>query len=150
MAPSARSHAAPASWPARVLRWCVRWRHGLGAVALVTVFALSSIPNTRPPRFLGIDKAEHVVEYFAVALLFLNVATRGFTRVQPVGLLGAWAGVVLTSLLDETYQRWIPGRSFDLWDTASSALGGLAAVVAVLLAYAVMVRPARRRARLDA
>jgi len=144
MEPSAELGAAGASWPRRCLRWCVRRRALLGLLAVALVFALSSIPNTHPPRFRGLDKAQHIVEYFAVGLLFLNVATRGYTRLRPPALLGAWLGLVALSLLDETYQRWVPGRSFDLWDVTASAGGGLAAVGTVLLAHAVLTRPARR------
>jgi len=79
-----------------------------------------------------------------VALLFLNVATRGYTRMRPSGLAGAWLAVVALSLLDEAYQRWVPGRSFDLWDVAAAASGGLVALGGVMLAHAVLERPARR------
>ena len=136
---------AAESWPRRLLRWCVRWRHGLGLLAVLAVFALSSIPNTHPPRIRGLDKAQHIVEYFALALLFLNVATRGYARLRLPALLGAWLAVIAVSVLDETYQRWIPGRSFEPWDVAASAAGGLAALGGVLLAHAVAARPARQR-----
>jgi VanZ family protein len=134
---------APNPWLARLFRWCVRRRFPLGAVGLLVVFAFASIPNTRPPLFRGLDKLEHVVEYGALTLLFINAATRGFTRVRGRGLLLSWVTAVCVSLLDENYQRLIPGRSFDLRDVAASASGGLIAVGTVMLAYAVLGRPAR-------
>jgi VanZ family protein len=124
---------AAAAWPARVLRWAVRWRYALGALAVLMAFALGSIPNAHPPRFRGLDKLEHVAEYFCVGLLFLNVATRGFTRLRPAALFAAWLAVGALSFLDESWQRNIPGRSFDRWDIAASSLGGLIALLAVLL-----------------
>lgn len=144
MHPTAESSAAGASWPRRAWRWCAQHRMLLGLLAVGLVFALSSIPNKHPPRIRGLDKLQHIAEYFAVTLLFLNATTRGYTRLRPLALLGAWLGIVGLSLLDETYQRWIPGRSFDLWDVAASASGGLAAVGAVLLVHAVLAHPERR------
>lgn len=145
--PSAAPTAASPSWVRRAVQWCVRWRYGLGLAALLAVFVLSSIPNTQPPRVHGLDKAKHVAEYFAVALLFVNVATRGFVRVRPAPLLAAWAAVLLVALADETYQRWVPGRSFDWWDVIASGTGGLAAIVAIVLlrVVALTVHPARQR-----
>jgi VanZ family protein len=143
MGPSVESSVAGAGWPLRLLRWAGRRRLVLGLLAVATVFALSSIPNTHPPRIHGLDKAQHIVEYFALGLLFLNVATRGLSRVRPLALAGAWLASIAVSLADESYQRWIPGRSFDLWDVAASATGSLAALGTVLLAYAVLARPLR-------
>jgi VanZ family protein len=125
----------------RLRQGCLRWRYALGALALLAVFALSSIPNSHPPRIRHLDKAEHVVEYFLLALLFLNIATRGYARIGGLRLLGAWLAVLATTVLDESYQRWIPGRSFDLWDMAASGAGGVIAVGTVLLAHALQARP---------
>lgn len=145
MARSAEPSAAVESWPRRAGRWCVRWRLGLGLAAVLAVLALSSIPNTLPPRVHGLDKAKHLVEYFAVGLVFLNIATRGFARVRPGAVLLAWGAVLLLALGDETYQRWVPGRSFDGWDVLASATGGLAAVLTVLVLRALAAQPARGR-----
>lgn len=145
MQPSAESSPAAIPWPQRVLRWCVRWRLGLGLLMVVTVFALSSIPNRHPPRVHGLDKAQHVVEYFLVGLVFLNVATRGFARVRAGTLLGAWGTLLVVAMLDESYQRWIPGRSFDLWDLAASATGGLVALATALLLRAVVPQPGQEQ-----
>ena len=136
--------AVDPSWLRRAVRWCVRWRLALGLLAVLAVFLLSSFPNSRPPRIRGLDKAEHIVEYFAVALLFLNVATRGYTRMRPQGLVWAWVAVVALSLLDETFQRWVPGRSFDLWDITAAACGGLVAVGGVMLAHVILAQPTHR------
>jgi VanZ family protein len=133
-------HAEPAAvaapWPyalaRRALRLCVQRRHGLVLLALIGVLALSSIPHTQPPRMHGLDKLKHALEYFLVGLVFLNLATRGFVRLAPGRVLGAWLMLLALAVLDETYQRWVPGRSFDWRDVAASATGGLAAVAAVL------------------
>jgi len=145
MHPSAQSTAVPDPWHRRLLRWGFRWRYGLSLLAVLTVFAISSIPNSHPPRIRGLDKAQHIVEYFTVGLVLLNLVTRGFTRVHLLAVSLAWLGLIGISLLDESYQRWIPGRSFDKWDVAASATGGLAAVGLVLVAHALLSRPQRPR-----
>jgi VanZ family protein len=145
MTQPAQPALAVESWPRRLLRWCVRWRHGLGLLAVLAVFMLSSIPNTHPPRIRGLDKMQHVGEYFALGLVFLNVATRGYARLRLPALLGTWLAVVAVSLVDETYQRWIPGRSFDLWDVAASATGGLVALGVAVLLHVVALQPDRSR-----
>jgi VanZ family protein len=137
MEPPAHTAAVPDPWHRRLLRWAYRWRHGLGLLAVLAVFAISTIPNTHPPRVRGLDKAQHIVEYFLLGLVLLNLATRGFTRVQLRRAALAWLGLVGISLLDETWQRWVPGRSFDRWDVAASAAGGLAAVGLVLVGHAL-------------
>jgi VanZ family protein len=128
--------AVAAPWPyalaRRALRLCVQRRHGLVLLALIGVFALSSIPHIQPPRVHGLDKLKHAVEYFLVGLVFLNVATRGFARLHAGRVLGAWLVLLALAVLDESYQRWVPGRSFDWRDVAASATGGLAAVAALL------------------
>jgi len=123
----------PASPVVRAWQWCVRWRYVLGVLAVVTVFSLSSSPNVRPPRVRGLDKAQHVVEYVLLALVFLNVATRGFVRVRASTLGAAWLTGLAVAVLDETYQRWVPGRRFDPWDAFASSVGVTLAVLAVLV-----------------
>lgn len=145
MQPIAEPSVASDSWIQRILRWCARWRLALGLVAVVTVFSLSSLPNTHPPRFHGLDKAQHLLEYFALGLVFLNVASRGFSRLRPGALVGAWGVLLLVALLDETYQRWIPGRSFDWYDMLASATGGLTAILGVALLRLIVLQPSRER-----
>lgn len=122
----------PASPLGRAWQWCVRWRYVLGALAVVVVFTLSSIPNVRPPRVRGLDKAQHVVEYALLALVFLHVATRGFVRARASTLGAAWLAGLAVAVLDETYQRWVPGRRFDPWDAFASSVGVTLVVAAVL------------------
>lgn len=130
---SARSSAMVTTGWRRIRDWGGRKRFWLGLLAVLGVFALSSIPNTLPPRVHGLDKVKHVIEYFCVGLVFLNVATRGFTRWRSGALIAAWLALVLLGLVDETYQRLIPGRSFDWKDWLASASGGTLAGATVLL-----------------
>jgi len=112
--------------------WLVRWRYLLALLAVLGVFLISSLPNTRPPLFHGLDKLQHLVEYLLLGLILLNLTTQGFQRVSLRALSLAWSVLVLVGALDEGYQYWIPGRAPDRWDLFASASGGLLAVALVL------------------
>jgi len=100
------------------------------------ILAVSSIPNLHPPRlrWLPSDKVAHFCEYAILALLafrsFSNIGAR-----TPILRAALVSGLFLSlfALLDETYQKMIPGRHFDLMDYAVDLLGGL--LVLLILSF---------------
>ena len=132
---------------AKTWQWGVRWRFALGLAAIATVFLLSSIPNARPPRIRGLDKFQHVVEYFLLTLVFLNVTTRGFVHWRWGAYLATGLAAVALAAVDETYQRFVPRRAFDLWDVAFSSLGVLLAMAGALLLRRIVPGLIRTRTR---
>jgi tetratricopeptide (TPR) repeat protein len=86
-------------------------------------------------RFPGIDKAMHWVQYIVVFFVFWWAA--GALRVRPWTRIGlAFAGGFLVGVMDETVQRQLAKRTFELEDLAVDA--------AALAAGAAWVAPLRR------
>lgn len=109
-----------------------KWRWTLAIAAVVSVFALSSIPIDRWPPVHGLDKAFHLIEFLVVGLVVLNLLTQGFRRFHWARL--SLAALILLGIagLDELYQFWIPGRRPDRLDLLYSSLGaGLAILVSL-------------------
>lgn len=99
------------------------------------VIALSSIPNlSRPPiKILAADKIAHFIEYG----IFAWVVFRSFSNIgRNFPLRRAFylsAGFILVfALFDEYYQRFVPGRHFDVYDLLTDAGG---AVLVLLLVW---------------
>jgi len=147
MNPGPSSDSADASFLAGVPALIHRYRYGLAALSVVGIFALSSVPFHDPPRFRGWDKQLHVVEFFLVGLVILNGMTAGFRRRSWLSLGGAWAILIVLSILNEVYQRWIPGRSGDWNDMLASSLGGSVAVLLGAIVMAIGALRSRRSSR---
>lgn len=94
----------------------------------MAVITLSSIPHLKPPpiRLLATDKVLHFIEYGIFALL----AFRSFTRIGSVSqvnraLLGSAVFICIFAVLDEYYQRFVPGRHFDVYDILTDVGGAI-------------------------
>jgi VanZ family protein len=95
------------------------------------IIALSSIPNLQSPR-LGIfstDKLIHFIEYAVFAFLFYRSFAYSLSqsRRSNSGLLVAlmtFALLLLFSVGDEYHQKFVPGRSADVFDVIADILGG--------------------------
>jgi len=94
----------------------------------MAVIALSSIPHLKPPpiRLLATDKLIHFIEYGVFAWLafrsFSNVRTlSGVNRATLVSALF----ICVFAVFDEYYQRFIPGRFFDVYDILTDVCGAL-------------------------
>ena len=99
------------------------------------IITLSSIPNLNPPpiKILAADKLAHFVEYGIFAFL----AFRSFSRIGRLSsprraFFFAAMFVCIFAVFDEYYQRFVPGRHFDIYDILTD-LGGALAVLALLL-----------------
>ncbi len=89
------------------------------------IFAVSTIPQVPPPwSFRWGDKVLHFVEYGIFSfLLFLAFFTSGkeFFK-KNVFLLSSIIGIAY-GLSDEIHQKFIPGRSCDVFDFLADCLG---------------------------
>ncbi len=106
------------------------------------VIGLSSIPHLKGPSIdiLAADKIAHFVEYGLFAILIYR-SFSNFTSACSPGrafLLSALF-VILFAALDENYQRFVPGRQFDVYDLLTDTLGA----ILVLLLLWIRKRKAR-------
>lgn len=91
---------------------------------VLLTFVLTSIPNPEfGPEIPYVDKAAHFGFYGVAG--FLCVLWRresGWGAASAVAC--AVAFVALLGAVDEIHQRWIPGRSMDIFDWAADFAGG--------------------------
>ena len=110
------------------------------------LFYASSVPGDELPSWGFWDKAEHLLAYAVLGVLFLiPVAEARLALVTP--RTGAIA-VVLTTLyggFDEIHQAFTPGRSPDVHDLFADFLGASFGVVCVLLLRFIVTRLSPRR-----
>jgi len=98
------------------------------------IIILSSMPNLQPPDFgvLTYDKLLHFVEYAVFAFLFY----RSFSQLKrlntkSIAALITFALLLVFSVGDEFHQKFVPGRTSDIFDVLADVLGG-ALVILVL------------------
>jgi len=98
------------------------------------VLAVSSLPGLQPPdmKVVALDKLAHLLEY----AIFSFLTYRSFCRweLRLMSRHAFWFSTLFLSLFaafDETFQRFIPGRSSEVWDVLADLLGALL-VLAIL------------------
>lgn len=100
------------------------------------IIILSSIAHFHTPRlrFIGVDKIIHFLEYAIFAVLvyrsFSNISDRLSDR--SIFLLSILF-LSLFAALDETYQKFIPGRQPDLTDAISDISGSILILILLWL-----------------
>lgn len=100
------------------------------------IIILSSIAHFHTPRlrFIGVDKIIHFLEYAIFAVLvyrsFSNISDRLSDR--SIFLLSILF-LSLFAALDETYQKFIPGRQPDLTDAISDIAGSILILILLWL-----------------
>lgn len=100
------------------------------------VITLSSIPYlSRPPiRILAADKIAHFIEYGIFAwLVFRSFLNIGPDHRANRAFVFSFLFILVFALFDEYYQRFIPGRHFDLYDLLTDAGGALLVLILVWL-----------------
>jgi VanZ family protein len=109
----------------------------IGLIYAALIFVISSLPKITPPP-LGLrfeDKVYHFLEYsvfsFLLFLAFFKAETNFFRR--NVFLLSSLIGIAF-AFSDEFHQRFVPGRSYDLFDFLADCLG-VVLIQAVLWIY---------------
>jgi VanZ family protein len=96
------------------------------------IFAGSSVPGKNIPHLFKFtpDKLIHCLEYAVLAVfifrwLKLEFPAASLLRIDLLTfLVGSFMGI-----LDENYQRFIPGRHPDVWDWVLDSIGVLLAIV---------------------
>ena len=86
------------------------------------IIIISSISHLKQPqlKFFSVDKLAHFIEYSLLALLTYRSFSHFSSKVSVFQALIRSVGfVTLFALLDEFYQRYIPGRFFDYYDIMS-------------------------------
>ena len=96
------------------------------------IIAVSSIPNLKGPtlKLVAFDKVAHLLEYAVFAWL----AIRAFSNMGPrVGVNQAFflaaLFVSLFAVFDEYYQRFVPGRQFDIFDILIDVCGAMLVLI---------------------
>ncbi len=98
----------------------------IALVYAVLIFIISSIPQIFPPSlgFQFEDKVYHFIEYsifsFLLFLAFFKAKTDFFKK--NVFLFSSLIGIAY-AYSDEFHQRFVPGRSYDLYDFLADCLG---------------------------
>lgn len=97
----------------------------LWTLTVLTINSLSvNDPSWRPP-FAGADKVTHAAMYGAAAYAWCRaIRSRGNQITLLIALAVAALGAV-----DEWHQRWVPGRSAEIFDWLADAVGAAAGVV---------------------
>ncbi len=106
-----------------------RWSAlGIGLI----IIAGSSVPGSNIPKAFQLtpDKLIHCVEYFVLGIFLSHWSRLEFSSKRNYVLLTLVIGS-LFGILDESYQRLIPGRTPDLWDWVLDTIG---VVLSVLVA----------------
>lgn len=92
----------------------------------LVVFLLSSVPGMNMPEygFLLADKLLHFLEYALFAILIFRSFSQLFRKQKLHYVIVASSFfLILFSLLDEYYQKYIPGRESDVADVILDVLG---------------------------
>ncbi len=101
----------------------------------VTLFIFTSIPSSRVPNVGVNDKTEHSTAFFILGCL-LNLMLYYQDASPFLKKHYNWATIFfgfLYGALDELHQKFVPGRSCDIFDWISDASGILIAVYVVFL-----------------
>jgi VanZ family protein len=113
-----------------------RWLVVVGYMGVIFLLSAQSKLPELPGQFPGIpnDKLAHLLAYAMMSLLVVWAVTVGQWR--SVTWRAVMVAIVISSAYgysDEWHQRFVPNRSYDLWDWAADTTG---AVLAALLAWA--------------
>lgn len=103
------------------------------------IVTLSSIPNLSTPEigFTISDKLAHFLEYAVFSTLVLRSMTDNRHRYNSKrGLLGSAIFVTFFAVADELFlQRFIPGRSSDLYDLLADLSGAFLVLLVALIFF---------------
>lgn len=97
-------------------------------IYMAAIFWASSVQDPQIPS--GSDKPLHGMAYFGLALIVVRAVAGGLPRrIDMRTTLMALAITVGYAASDELHQRFVPGRSADLYDLAADAGGSLGGTV---------------------
>jgi VanZ family protein len=106
------------------------------------IFFLSSLSEPPVPEEVG-SVGGHWIGYFLLAVLVVRALAGGLpARVALRIALLAWLISVGYGVTDELHQTFVPGRTADIYDIYTDALGA-AAGIAVCWAWGILSRVSR-------
>lgn len=100
--------------------------HFPAIIYAVVVFLLSSVPGMNIPeyKFLVSDKIMHFMEYALFAILIFRSFSQLFRKQKfHYVIVVSSFFLILFALLDEYYQKYIPGRESDVADVILDVFG---------------------------
>jgi len=108
------------------------WARVFALVVALVIIAGSSVPGNNIPSVFKFtpDKLIHCLEYVVLGVFIfrwirLELGASPMTKVRVTTfLLGSFMGII-----DENYQRLIPGRQSDFWDWVLDSVGVVIAIV---------------------
>ena len=108
------------------------WARVFALVVALVIIAGSSVPGNNIPSVFKFtpDKLIHCLEYAVLGVFIfrwirLELDASPMTKVRVTAfLLGSFMGII-----DENYQRLIPGRQSDFWDWVLDSVGVVIAIV---------------------
>lgn len=92
---------------------------------LAVIFTLSAQPRLKPPLdFQSSDKMYHVLEYVGLGVLLARLIARVRPSWKPAiaGLAAIAVGVGI-AIIDELFQRTVPGRISSVYDVLADSIG---------------------------
>lgn len=99
------------------------------------IFAFSSIQSDRVTIDIpGIDKLFHAIEYFILGALLVRAISNSVAKPNyKYILIIAMIALTIYGASDEFHQRFVPGRSCDIFDLFSDIIGSF--LGAALMSY---------------
>ncbi len=105
------------------------------------IFLLTHLPSSAIPRLLWSDKVYHAGAFAGLSfLLCWALPTRLGSNARLRQMLLAALIAIAYGSIDEFTQKFIPGRSCDIWDLAADAVGALIGVTCYLAMRTLMVQ----------
>ncbi len=116
----------------------------LWVVAIISVSSTPGIPTLKihtPNSEIRIDYLLHLAEYASLTFLALLTFADERYSFRPRKLLLLIAGLLFFALADELHQKFIPGRSYNIYDFISNAAGIVVGSVISLMLFAKVRQP---------
>ncbi len=115
----------------------------LVAGCMAGIFVLSSLPRLpHVPILEARDKVQHAIAFGVLAVLTVLAMRNTWPGVRLAALaLSAAAFSTAYGVTDEFHQRFVPNRTFDVYDLVADLVGAAAAV----MIWLVMIQRRKRR-----
>ena len=113
-----------------MLKWKMFRSRVLAVSFLIIITILFCLPGSAFPKEnwltrIGFDKIVHVCFFAALLFLWRTAFDQAFKNLTAILLLFA---VVYGLLIEIIQNRWVPNRSFDLYDVVADAGGSIAGI----------------------
>ncbi|MGH7717559.1 MAG: VanZ family protein [Gemmatimonadaceae bacterium] len=114
-----------------------RWVPPIAWAAIILTLNSVPDPDMGGLRLPGLDKLIHATLYGILGWLCARAVTRSAPAPAPPSprtwWLAVFAGILILGALDEWHQRFVPGRSTELYDWIADGTGALVGMLAAAL-----------------